>query len=101
MNGFISSNQEEEQILKDITTKLSFDPCKESHKLRSNSREEADRIRNSKVVVEMVTGGKMEREQQCWEETPLKHLRERGVDTGLTAYILEIEERLTRSILPE
>ena len=101
LNGFISSNQEEEQVLKDIITKLSFDPCRESHRLRSNSGEEPERIRNSKVVVEMVTGGKMEREQQCWEETPLEHLRERGVDTGLTAYILEIEERLTRIILSE
>lgn len=101
LNGFISSNQEEEQVLKDITTKLSFDPCKESHRLRSNSGEEPERIRNSKVVVEMVTGGKMEREQQCWEETPLEHLRKRGVDTGLAAYILEIEERLTPIFLSE
>ncbi|MDF0556929.1 hypothetical protein [Kamptonema sp. UHCC 0994] len=101
LNGFISSNQEEEQILRDITTKLSFDPCKESHRLRSNSGEEPERVRNSKVVVEMVTGGKMEREQQCWQETPLEHLRERGVYTGLAAYILEIEERLTPIFLSE
>ena len=36
----------------------------------------------------------MEREQQCWEETSLKHLREKGDRTGLTAYIKEIQERL-------
>jgi hypothetical protein len=36
----------------------------------------------------------MEREKLCWEETNLKHLRERGVDTGLTDYICEVEERL-------
>jgi hypothetical protein len=46
------------------------------------------------VVVEKLTGGKMEREQQCWEETSLELLREKGVYTGLTAYIDEIEERL-------
>lgn len=95
LNGFIPLNQEERRILEEIKTKLNFDPCEESHRLRSNSWEEADRIRNPKVVVEKLTGGKMEREQQCWEETSLELLRERGVNTGLTVYIHEIEERLT------
>jgi hypothetical protein len=76
------------------TPELMFNPCEESHKLRSNSWEEPDRIRDPKVVVEKLTGGKMDREQQCWEETSLEHLREKGVQTGLTAYICEIEERL-------
>ena len=94
LNGFIPSNQDEEQILKEITTQLKFNPCEESHRLRSNSLTEPDRIRNPKVVVEKLTGGRMEREQQCWEETPLEYLREKGDRTGLTAYIDEIEERL-------
>src|SRR4028118_2050261 len=94
LNGFIPSNQQEKQILQEITTELRFNPCDESHRLCSNSWEEPDRIRNPKVVVEKLTGGKMEREQQCWEETPLEYLREKGVDTGLTAYIKEIEARL-------
>ncbi|MEG4486418.1 hypothetical protein [Microcoleus sp. D2_18a_B4] len=94
LNGFIPSNQEEEQILQEITAQLTFNPCNESHKLRSNSWKEPDRIRNPKVVVEKLTGGKMEREQQCWEETSLELLRKNGVNTGLTAYINEIEERL-------
>lgn len=94
LNGFIPSNQEEEQILQDITSQLTFNPCNESHKLRSNSWKEPDRIRNPKVVVEKLTGGKMEREQQCWEETSLEYLRKNGVNTGLTDYMDEIEERL-------
>jgi hypothetical protein len=94
LNGFITLNQEERRILEEIKTKLNFAPCEDSHRLRSNSLEEPDRIRNPKVVVEKLTGGRMEREQQCWEETSLKLLRERGVHTGLTAYIHEIEERL-------
>ncbi|MEG4524604.1 hypothetical protein QUB61_17545 [Microcoleus sp. C2D2] len=93
LNGFIPSDREEKQILKEITTQLTFNPCEESHRLR-NSLTEPDRLRNPKVVVEKLTGGRMEREQQCWEETPLEYLREKGVDTGLTAYIKEIEERL-------
>ena len=93
LNGFIPSNQDEKQILKEITTQLTFNPCEESHRLR-NSLTEPDRLRNPKVVLEKLTGGRMEREQQCWEETPLEYLREKGDHTGLTAYIEEIEERL-------
>jgi hypothetical protein len=93
LNGFIPSNQEEERILQEITTQLTFNPCEESHRLR-NSLTKADRLRNPKVVVEKLTGGKMEREQQCWEQTSLEYLREKGDRTGLTAYIKEIEARL-------
>lgn len=93
LNGFIPSNQQEEQILEEIKNKLSFDPCIESHRLRATSEKEPERMRNVKVVVEQLTGN-MEREKLCWEETNLKHLRERGVDTGLTDYIQEVEERL-------
>jgi len=101
LNGFIASNQQEEQILEEIKTKLSFDPCIESHRLRATSEKEPERIRNVKVVVEQLTGNDMEREKLCWEETDLKHLRERGVDTGLTDYIQEVEERLAAIILSE
>ena len=94
LNGFIPSNKDEERILQEITTQLTFNPCEESHRLRSNSLTEPDRLRNPKVVVEKLTGGRMEREQQCWEETSLELLRKNGVETGLTAYIDEIEERL-------
>ena len=94
LNGFIPSNQQEKQILQEITTELTFNPCQESHRLRSNSWEEPDHLRNPKVVVEKLTGGRMQREQQCWEETSLEYLREKGDRTGLTAYIDEIEERL-------
>ena len=93
LNGFIPSNQEEERILQEITTELTFNPCEESHRLR-NSLTKADRLRNPKVVVEKLTRGEMEREKQCWEDTPLEYLREKGDRTGLKAYIEEIEERL-------
>lgn len=94
MNGFIPSNQEEERILEEIKIELKFDPCIESNRLREKSFAGSNRIRNPKVVVETLTGGNMEREQQCWEETCLEILRERGVHTGLTDYIDEIEQRL-------
>ncbi len=95
LNGFTPSNQQEEEILERIKMQLRLDPCTESNKLRSTSLVGSDRIRNSKVVVELLTDNKMQREQQCWEDTSLQLLRERGVYTGLTYYICEVEERLT------
>jgi hypothetical protein len=94
LNSFMPLNLEEKQIIQQITTKLSFDPCDEAHRLRSNSWEEPDRIRNPKVIVEQLTGGDISREQQCWEETDLEILRSRGKKTGLTDYLNEVEQRL-------
>jgi hypothetical protein len=94
LNGFISLNSAETQILEQIKNKLSFDPCEEAHRLRSNSWDEPDRVRNPKVVVEQLTGCDMIREQQCWEETDLEIMRSRGKNTGLTDYLNEIEQRL-------
>ncbi len=41
----------------------------------------------------------MIREQECWEDTSLELLRERGIHTGLAAYIYEVEQRLIKIIL--
>ncbi|MEW6496142.1 MAG: hypothetical protein AB1589_27025 [Cyanobacteriota bacterium] len=94
LNGFIPSNQEEERILEEIKNELKFDPCIESHRLR-----ERNGIRDPKEVVKKLTGVNMEREQQCWEETSLELLRGRGIHTGLTDYICEVEQRLIKIIL--
>ncbi|MFM6134788.1 MAG: hypothetical protein ACKPCP_11580 [Sphaerospermopsis kisseleviana] len=51
--------------------------------------------------MEQLTGKDMEREKLCWEETSLEILRARGVNTGLTAYLQEVEERLSVIILSE
>lgn len=94
LNGFVPSNPEEIQRLAELKARLPFDPYEESHRLRSNSKEEPSRIRNPKFVVEMLTDGDMERKRQCWEETSLEILRPRGIHTGLTAYLDEIERFL-------
>lgn len=94
LNGFIALNKEEQRILEEIKTDLKFDPCLESHRLRSTSNQEPERIRNPKFIVEKLTGEDWERERQCWEETDLQILRERGVKTGLTDYMKEIGARL-------
>jgi hypothetical protein len=93
--------QDEIQILEDIKSQLKFDPCKESHKLRATSLEKPDRDRNPKVVLEKLTADNRLRAQQCWEETSLELLQQRGSHTGLTAYLQEIEQRLIPIILEE
>ena len=94
LNGFVALNQDEQRILDEIKTELDFDPCLKSHRLRSPSNQEPERIRNPKFVVARLTGEDWERERQCWAETDLQILRERGVETKLTDYLNQIEERL-------
>jgi hypothetical protein len=94
LNGFIPIDSEENRILTEIKTKLSFDPCQEAHRLRDEPGED----RNPKLVVKKLTGGDIIREQQCWEETDLGILRSRGANTGLTDYLNEIEQRLINPI---
>jgi hypothetical protein len=94
LNGFIPSSQEEEEILENIKRRLNFDPCEDSHKLRSNSFSEPERGRNPKVVLEELTGNERFREQKCWEETSLEVLQQRGQNTGLKAYLQEIQQRM-------
>lgn len=94
MNRFVAS-QTELRTLEEIKALLNFDPCEAPHRLRSNSGE----VRDPKVVLEKLTGGDYSREQHCWEETSLELLRSRGQDTGLTAYLEEIEQRLIPALL--
>jgi hypothetical protein len=98
LNGFIPSNEEEEKKLENMKKRLNFDPCKDSHRLRSNSRKAPERIRNPKVVLEELTDRDKVREQKCWEETSLELLKQRGEDTGLAAYLQVIEQRLIPAI---
>jgi hypothetical protein len=94
LNGFVPNDSTEEERLEAIRSQLNFDPCVEAHRLRSISAAEPDRFKNPKVVLRELTGGNNLREKRCWEETPLAQLRERGQDTGLTAYLEEVEQRL-------
>lgn len=94
LNGFVTQNEQEQSILRDYQEQLMFDPCREAERLRATSREMPERVRNVKIAVEELTCSDKEREAMCWRETDLNILRERGVKTGLTAYLEEIEERL-------
>ena len=94
LNGFVAQGKNEQAKIQEIRDEVGFDPCLQAHRLREKSRDEEGRLRNVKVIVEILTNGDYERESICWQETPLETLRERGVETGLTAYLEEVEERL-------
>ncbi|MEM9540825.1 MAG: hypothetical protein AAGA60_15130 [Cyanobacteria bacterium P01_E01_bin.42] len=101
LNGFIPETPQETQILAEITTQLSFDPCTKAHKLHSTSRDERERQRNPKIILEQLIGKSWQREQKCWQNTDLAILRDRGIQTGLTTYLNEIQERFTLFLLPQ
>ncbi|NEO88250.1 MAG: hypothetical protein F6J87_28935 [Spirulina sp. SIO3F2] len=94
LNGFIPQTTEEEKKLSEIKKKLKFDPCLEAHRLRGDKKYPEQRDRDAKVVLAQLTEEKFEREQQCWTQTELELLRDRGQATGLTDYLHEIETSL-------
>ena len=99
LNGFEVQDAAEQRILSQIISELGFDPCAEPHRLRAASRAEPERQRNAKVVLELLTAHDQEREVRCWEVTGLAVLRHRGIYTGLSDYISEVETRLLPAIL--
>jgi hypothetical protein len=94
LNGFNSREAPEKASLDEIIQELGFDPCLEPERLRETSKRVPERTRNIKVVLETLIGGNFEREAACWRETDLSLLRERGDNSGLTAYLSEVEQRL-------
>lgn len=94
LNGFVSANEIEESLLIELQKQLGFDPVLQAHRLRATTFDEPVRIRNAKVVLDRLTKSDSERESQCWQNTALELLRDRGVHTGLTSYMNEVEERL-------
>lgn len=90
LNGYFCQNDDEQSLLSQLIKQLNFDPTLESHRLRATTFDEPDRIRNAKIVLEILTKGNPEREAKCWQNTDLALLLQRGVTTGLTAYMLEV-----------
>jgi hypothetical protein len=88
--GFEPANDHEQARLEAIVRDLTFDPRLHPERLTAKGDGE---LRSAKRVVRFLTGS-AEREEDCWLLTPLARLRERGQQTGLTAYLDEVEERL-------
>ena len=89
--GFEPKNKKEKVALTAARKSLGFDPCTGSHELYAR---EPGALRDAKRVLAELTGGRGEREDACWVESRLELLLERGTESGLTAYVQEVRERL-------
>lgn len=95
LNGFEAKTEVEQKRLDELKNKLKFDPCRQAHRLRGSNKESTQQDRDIKTVLRELTDGVFERERQCWEETSLAVLRDRGEETGLRAYLKDVEALLT------
>ncbi|WP_437849716.1 hypothetical protein [Sorangium sp. So ce363] len=89
--GFVPKGKQEEASLAALRKELGFDPTARSHELDASSKTAK---KSPKRVLECLTGDEHEREARCWTEPDLGHLRQRGRDNGLAAFLSEVEARL-------
>jgi hypothetical protein len=94
LNGYEAQTAAEKQVLQDIKRRIGLDPCLEAHRLRGKSSQPGTEDRDIKHILRELTQDDPLREKQCWQETPLDILVERGQKTGLSQYIEEIEHHL-------
>lgn len=90
LHGFDPQDADEEERLSEMKQELGCDPRTEAHTLDASATGAQNNAK--RVLGELVRSD--EREQQCWTATELSVLRKRGRETGLTAYLEEVEERL-------
>lgn len=89
--GFEPADAEERSRLEALRRELGSDPRTQAHELTAK---EAGALRDAKRVLTKLTQSRADREEICWTEGPLDSLRERGSQSGLGAYLEEIQERL-------
>lgn len=90
LNGFDPTNEEEDGALAELRQELGRDPRSEAHTLTAASTGAQN---NAKRVLKALVDSP-EREQECWLETDLDTLQERGQETGLAEFLEEVETRL-------
>ena len=92
---FEPKTKQEKENLGAERERLSFDPVCSAHLLTARehgAKKDAKRV--LEALIPKDENPKREREQSCLVDTSLSTLLERGVQTGLTAYLQEIRERL-------
>jgi len=91
--GFVPCDEVETGLLEDERPCLGFDPTTRSHELTAKNNENVDR-KSAKRVLRKLTQGNFSREEECWTQTPLEHLKSKGQFNGLTEYLKQVEEVL-------
>jgi hypothetical protein len=89
--GFEPEGDDEQATLSEIRRDLGFSPHVDAHLLTAKDEQAK---RSAKRVLRALTMDDRDREDRCWQETPLDTLRARGELTGLRAYLAEVEQNL-------
>jgi hypothetical protein len=92
ISGYDPQNEAESARLDEMRQQLGFDPRHGSHVLTACKNDLA--LRSPKRVLRELSGDDRDRECQCWRETALPTLRDRGAVNGLTSYLEEVRSRL-------
>ncbi len=93
--GFVSADDEERRRLAVLRNELGFDPTTNAERLDAKAD---DAKRSAKRVLELLIGGDFNREERCWTETSLAHLRRAGAATGLPEYLQEAAEVMSAAL---
>jgi hypothetical protein len=94
--GFEPDGDEERSRLQVLRQELGFSPSEHSHRL--DAKDEHAK-RSAKRVLRILTGGDHAREQRCWQVTSLETLHDRGEQTGLRAYLIELEDHVVSLVV--
>lgn len=95
--GFDPCDDAEQQRLSDLQRVLGFSPVLEAVRLRDRA---GGSLRNIKRVLAVLTTGDPEREARCWTDPPLATLRQRGVGTGLSAFLEQLHAEVLAVLHP-
>ncbi|NTX64640.1 hypothetical protein HUA74_28725 [Myxococcus sp. CA051A] len=89
--GYTPETQAEKTRHQELRQQLGFDPCLRAEELTA---QEDGAKRDAKRVLSLLTDGVVDREMQSLMHAALKQLEERGRNTGLSAFLSEIREKL-------
>lgn len=98
LNGFDLKTPTERKVFESERAAIGFDPCCQAERL-STADESA--LRSAKRVLRVLSGDNREREEACWLESEWPVLRERGLKTGLTAFLDAVKDRLVQLVTGE
>jgi hypothetical protein len=87
--GFVANDEREQELVAAERQNLGFDPCERSAELTAGRDDTAKR--SPKRVLNVLTNGSRDREQECWNQTSLEILRKRGEANGLNEYLNEVQ----------
>jgi hypothetical protein len=90
--GFDPESADERDRLEKLRQELGFNPNQEAHRL--DALDEQAKRNAKRVLNVLIPAGEHAREARCWTTAPLETLRQRGQNSGLTAFLDEIETEL-------